>query len=148
MWSHTQVTWEMVCWVFCQWLQVPHSMGHCATTAWTFAIKLVPSIVPRRGLIPAPSQSSVRFPTDAGTDRAVCHRRDRFYLDCWCRREKNTNLFEPFDLLIWFLAWMSTLTLARLGLQVKVVGQRSRSSCDKNCVSENNLSHNGIITWP
>ncbi len=34
---------------------------------------------------------------------------------------------EPFDLWPWFLVWELTLTLARLGLYVKVVGQRSRS---------------------
>ncbi len=41
-------------------------------------------------------------------------------------------LFKPFDLWPWFLAWGSTLTLARLGLSVKVVGQSSRSN-DENC---------------
>ncbi len=37
------------------------------------------------------------------------------------------------DLWPWFLAWGSTLTLTRLGLKAKVIGQRSRSN-GKNCV--------------
>ncbi len=42
-------------------------------------------------------------------------------------------LLEPFDLWPSFLAWRSTLTLARLGLQVKVIGQSSRSHGNKLC---------------
>ncbi len=42
-------------------------------------------------------------------------------------------LFEPFDLWPWFLAWALTLTLARLGFQVKVIGQSSRSNSNKSC---------------
>jgi len=42
-------------------------------------------------------------------------------------------LFELFDLWPWFLVWGSTLTLASLGLWVKVVGQRSRSN-GENCL--------------
>ena len=47
-------------------------------------------------------------------------------------------LFEPFDLRPRFLAWGSTLTLARMGLQLKVVGQRSRSNA-KNRVLTSQL---------
>ena len=37
----------------------------------------------------------------------------------------STLTAEPFDLSPWFLVWELTLTLASLGLYVKVVGQRS-----------------------
>ncbi len=38
-------------------------------------------------------------------------------------------LSKSLDLWAWFLAWQLTLTLASLGLYVKVVGQRSGSMC-------------------
>ena len=41
---------------------------------------------------------------------------------------------ESFDLQPRFLTWVLTLTLARLGLYVKVVGQSSRSHCEKMCL--------------
>ncbi len=45
----------------------------------------------------------------------------------------STLAAEPFGLWPWYLAWGWTLTLVRLGLKVKVNGQRSRSN-DKNRV--------------
>ncbi len=49
------------------------------------------------------------------------------------RLSVNALTAEPFDLRPWFLAWGLTLTLARFGLKVKVVGQRSRSNFEKMC---------------